>query len=83
MRHPWYFFALVILWTRDMNGAMLLSVVAITIYFVIGSRLEEQKLIAYHGPVYHKYMQMVPGLIPLPWKHLSKTEAERLLNESH
>ena len=38
VRHPWYFFGLVLLWTRDMNVAMLLSGVFITLYLVIGDR---------------------------------------------
>lgn len=79
VRHPWYFFSLVLLWTRDMNSATLLSVLMMTIYFVIGSRLEEKKLQVYHGEIYRRYMKSVPGLIPLPWKMLSADEAARLV----
>ncbi len=78
VRHPWYFFGLTLLWTRDMNASMLLSAAMITLYFIIGSRLEEQKLLVYHGEVYHRYMQRVPGLFPLPWKFLSVDEAQKL-----
>lgn len=70
VRHPWYFFGLVLVWTRDMNAPLLVSAVAITLYFAIGSRLEEKKLLARHGDDYRDYMAKVPGLIPLPWKHL-------------
>ena len=80
VRHPWYFFGLVLVWTRDMNTATLLSSVFITLYFVIGSRLEEKKLLVYHGETYRRYMARVPGLIPLPWKFLSAKDAEALLN---
>ena len=79
VRHPWYFFSLVLIWTRDMNGAMLVSAVLLTLYFVIGSRLEERKLIARHGDAYRRYVQCVSGLIPLPWKSLSPEEAAALL----
>ncbi len=75
VRHPWYSFGLVIVWTRDMNAAMLVSALAITIYFVAGSWLEEKKLIAIHGDTYRRYRERVPGLVPLPWKHLSRDEA--------
>lgn len=75
VRHPWYALALVLIWTRDMDAAMLLSAVLITLYFVIGSRLEEGKLMAYHGEVYRRYRAQVPALIPLPWRYLSKAEA--------
>jgi protein-S-isoprenylcysteine O-methyltransferase Ste14 len=75
VRHPWYSFGLVIVWTRDMNEAMLVSALAITLYFVIGSRFEERKLIALHGDSYSRYRKRVPGLLPLPWKFLGRDEA--------
>lgn len=79
VRHPWYSFGLVLIWTRDMNAAMLLSSVMMTVYFIIGSRLEEKKLVVYHGDVYRRYMERVPGLIPLPWKSLTAKEAAELV----
>jgi protein-S-isoprenylcysteine O-methyltransferase Ste14 len=81
VRHPWYFFGLVLIWTRDMSVTTLLSSVFITLYFVIGSRLEERKLLVYHGDVYRRYMARVPGLIPLPWKFLTADQAEALLKQ--
>ena len=83
VRHPWYFFALVIILTRDMNVSMLITAVLITLYFVIGSRLEERKLLRYHGDVYRRYRERVPGLIPLPWKYLRADEARALTGENH
>lgn len=83
VRHPWYFFGLVLVWTRDMNATTLLSGVFITLYFVIGSRLEEKKLLVYHGDTYRRYMARVPGLIPLPWKFLTAEEAETLLKRQN
>lgn len=80
VRHPWYFFSLVILWTRDMSAAMLLSALLMTAYFVVGSRLEEKKLIAYHGDRYRRYMKKVAGLLPLPWKTLTRAEARALVD---
>lgn len=79
VRHPWYCFGLVLVWTRDMNPALLLSALAITLYFVVGSRLEEKKLLALHGAVYRRYMAHVPGLLPLPWKYLRRDAAAELL----
>ena len=78
VRHPWYFFALVIIWTRDMNATMLVTAIVVTLYFVIGSRLEEQKLIRYHGEIYRRYRERVPGLVPLPWKFLRDADLEAL-----
>lgn len=79
VRHPWYFFALLLIWTRDMNAALLISSCMITGYFVIGSRLEERKLIRYHGQRYRRYRQLVPGLVPLPWKYLRAEQIQELL----
>lgn len=79
VRHPWYSFALVILWTRDMNLALLITTFFITLYFWVGSQLEETKLLVYHGAAYARYRKRVPRLIPLPWKYLSRREATEIL----
>ena len=65
-----------------MGAATLLSSVMITVYFIIGSHLEEKKLLVYHGDTYRRYMARVPGLIPLPWKSLSAEEADRLARKT-
>ena len=78
VRHPWYSLGLVLIWTQPMDWALLLSAICATFYFVIGSRWEEQKLIAQHGESYRWYLQRVPGLIPLPWRRLSPEQANRL-----
>ena len=81
-RHPWYFLGLLLIWSREMNIYMLTSAVFMTLYFWVGSKLEEKKLLVYHGDQYKTYMQKVPGLIPLPWKFLTRVEAGRLINKS-
>lgn len=81
VRHPWYFLILVIIWTRDLSTNQLLIYCLVTLYLIIGSRLEERKLIAYHGEVYREYSKRVAGLFPLPWKLLSENEAKRLLRK--
>ena len=79
VRHPLYFFGLVIIWLREMNAAWLVSAICLTLYLIIGSRFEERKLVNTYGEQYRRYMKKVPGLIPLPWQFLSKPEAEALL----
>ena len=78
VRHPWYTLGLVLIWTRDMNAASFVSAEAITLYFVIGSRFEEHKLVAEFGDRYREYQRKVPRLIPLPWRVLSRDDAARL-----
>lgn len=78
VRHPWYSLGLVILWSRDMDAPLLLTALCVTAYFVIGSRLEERKLIAQYGEAYARYRQAVPGLLPRPWRHLTAGRAREL-----
>lgn len=78
VRHPWYLLALLLLWSRDMNAPLLITVIMATLYFVIGSRLEERKLLDYYGEAYARYRQRVPAIFPLPWRRLSVAEASRL-----
>ncbi|MES9845696.1 MAG: hypothetical protein ABW162_14840 [Candidatus Sedimenticola sp. PURPLELP] len=82
VRHPWYSLGLALIWTRDMNPEFLVTAILATLYFVFGSRLEERKLITYHGEVYRRYMARVPGLIPRPWRYLSSGEADELVGGS-
>ncbi|GAB6039547.1 methyltransferase family protein [Endothiovibrio diazotrophicus] len=79
VRHPWYSLGLVLVWTRDMEPALLLSAILVTAYFVLGSRLEERKLIAYHGERYRRYRERVPALIPWKGRALTASEAEFLV----
>lgn len=81
VRHPWYFLALLIIWSRDMDSAFLLSASLMTVYFWAGSRLEERKLLSEFGPVYAEYIRRVPGLIPWPGKHLSQEQSSQLLEK--
>jgi protein-S-isoprenylcysteine O-methyltransferase Ste14 len=79
VRHPWYFFGLVIVWSREMNAAWLLTAVTLTLYVIVGSRLEEHKLIQHYGEQYRRYRHKVPGLLPRPWRYLSKKDADQIM----
>jgi protein-S-isoprenylcysteine O-methyltransferase Ste14 len=83
VRHPWYFLGLVIIWTREMNAALLVSAVILTLYLIAGSRLEDRKLITVYGDAYRHYRGKIPGLFPLPWRRLSKREADDIQQQSH
>lgn len=82
VRHPWYSLGLLFLWTRDLNAAWLIATLAISLYLVIGSRLEDRKLIAVFGEPYRRYAARVPGLLPSFRRRLSAAEAVQLLDES-
>jgi len=80
VRHPWYFFALVLIWTRDMNAHFLISACCMTAYFIAGSIYEERKLVIEFGQVYRDYQQAVPGLIPSFRRFLTREQAKNLLS---
>ncbi len=66
VRHPLYFFSLLILWFLPiMTWSTLLFSVLSTIYFWVGSILEERRLISTFGDEYSRYQQHVPRLLPI------------------
>lgn len=75
VRHPWYSVALVLVWTRELYAAWLLSAICITAYFVIGAWFEEAKLERIFGDAYRRYRARVPGLLPFRGRALSIAEA--------
>ncbi|MFA9460142.1 methyltransferase family protein [Thiohalorhabdus sp. Cl-TMA] len=82
LRHPWYFFGLVVLWTRSLDLAQFLTALSVTAYLVIGSRLEERKLIHAYGAAYRAYRRRVPGLVPVPGRYLTRSAAQRLSEQA-
>lgn len=67
VRHPLYFFALMLIWaTPDMTSDRLLFNVLWTSWIVVGSCLEERDLAAVFGERYRVYQKTVPML--LPWR---------------
>ena len=79
VRHPWYGFALVLIWANDMDSGRFAFSLLTTLYLFLGSRHEEAMLIERFGSLYESYRKKVPALIPLPWKHLTPEEAESLV----
>lgn len=51
----------------------------IALYLFVGSRLEESTRLLYQGAAYRTYRRLVPGLIPLPWKFLTRKQARDLI----
>ncbi len=65
VRHPLYFFTLVLIWSSpDMTLDRLLFNVLFTGWIVVGTRLEERDLVAEFGEDYRAYQRHVPMLIP-------------------
>lgn len=65
VRHPLYLFSLLVLWfTPNMTSTALVFVITATIYFVLGSILEERTMVKLFGQTYQQYQQRVPWLVP-------------------
>ena len=67
VRHPWYAGGILIVWARNLDMAAILTSLVITMYFIIGSFLEEKKLIAEFGEEYIDYQRRVSMLLPFKW----------------
>ncbi len=69
VRHPLYFGMLLGMWaTPVMSVTHLLFAIGITIYVVIGTRLEEKDLVKEFGDTYKDYQKSKPMLIPFTKK---------------
>jgi protein-S-isoprenylcysteine O-methyltransferase Ste14 len=67
VRHPLYFFSLVVIWLWPVITPNLLALnLGITLYFWIGSVYEERKLLQDFGEAYRLHQARVPRLFPWP-----------------
>lgn len=65
VRHPLYFFSMLAIWPVPvLTLNILIFNVAATVYFIVGSLVEEQRLIRIHGDAYRQYRRQVSWLIP-------------------
>jgi protein-S-isoprenylcysteine O-methyltransferase Ste14 len=67
VRHPLYLFSIMVQWPLPiMTETWLAFNIGATLYFLIGSRLEERRLLGIFGEEYRAYQRRVPWLLPLP-----------------
>lgn len=67
IRHPFYSGVIVLIWARDLDAARLIVSCIITLYVIIGTYLEEKKLIGEFGEVYVEYREKVSMFVPLKY----------------
>lgn len=67
VRHPLYLFSLMALWPMSiMTDVAFVYNLMISLYFIIGSLIEERRMVRAFGADYVAYQQRVPWLVPLP-----------------
>jgi len=65
VRHPWYSGAILLVWAfGSISDVSLVSKIVLTAYIIIGTFLEEKKLIHDIGEPYLEYRKRVPMFIP-------------------
>jgi methanethiol S-methyltransferase len=67
VRHPWYTGGLLLVWTPRMDRPILIMSVILSVYFIVGARLEERKLTRLYGQAYREYQQEVSMFFPFNW----------------
>lgn len=67
IRHPYYAGVLPLLWSSDLNITALITNLILSIYIIVGTLLEERKLVYEFGDEYIQYKQKVSMLIPIKW----------------
>jgi len=67
IRHPWYTAAIIIIWMRNIDISTLIVNIILTLYLVVGTFLEERKLLLEFGEKYRYYQENVSMLFPLNW----------------
>jgi len=69
IRHPWYLGGIIIFWTGtgNLSLSMILDNLVITSYFIVGTILEERKLVREFGESYREYQKQVSMLLPYKW----------------
>lgn len=68
-RHPWYLGSLLLLWTYRSSYPLpsFLAVSILSFYLVIGTFLEERKILVQCGDSYRSYQRRVSMLFPWKW----------------
>jgi methanethiol S-methyltransferase len=66
-RHPWYLGAMALIWAGRLDPPGLVANLVLTVYLVVGTLLEERKLVDEFGDDYRAYQRRVSMLIPFKW----------------
>jgi protein-S-isoprenylcysteine O-methyltransferase Ste14 len=83
-RHPWYLGAIVLLWAGDLNISTMIGNIILTLYLIVGTVLEERKLVREFGEDYRRYQKQISMLFPFKYLMLKvRRFAQALKRKSH
>lgn len=68
-RHPWYLATIILVWVyfKTMFLSTCIVSIILSVYLIIGTILEERKLIKEYGNVYRNYQKEVSMIFPFKW----------------
>ena len=66
-RHPWYLATIMLIWARGLDVSTLITNITLILYLIVGTALEERKLLIEYGEDYRRYQQKVSMLIPFKY----------------
>jgi steroid 5-alpha reductase family enzyme len=69
VRHPWYLGGILIIWSapKSFFPSTVITAVILSGYFLVGTILEERKLVKHFGESYRAYQREVSMLFPVKW----------------
>lgn len=67
VRHPFYTAIFPMIWATNLDVTVLIVNIILSVYVIIGTLLEERKLIKEFGDEYREYQKKVSMLFPLKW----------------
>lgn len=69
VRHPWYVGSFLFAWSifGTYYGKSFACVIILSCYLVLGTYLEERKILAEHGDMYRRYQERVSMFFPIKW----------------
>jgi protein-S-isoprenylcysteine O-methyltransferase Ste14 len=64
VRHPQYTAGLIMLWARDVTAGDIAVNIVLSIYLIVGARMEDSRLSAGMGEEFDRYRKAVPAFFP-------------------
>lgn len=78
IRHPWYAGAIIVVWARGLTVSTLITNIILTVYLIVGTYLEERKLVMEYGDRYRSYQDKVSMFIPYKFLKSKIRKEERI-----